>query len=378
MELTISKKEFVRSLARTHSVADRKSSMPILSNILLSAEDSKTLRFAATDLYLAVTSTTPASIQKGGTIALSARTLFDIAKSLPEGDVSLKVIDNHAAEIRAGRVRFKIPGMPGTDFPPLPSPGNTEFAELAAEDLGRLIALTQYSMSSDETRPHLSGALLEGDGKTLRMVTTDGHRLSKAEFKQQDGSAMLNFEMLVPAKGVGELRRLIDEAKASQPKGEDKPAMLYVAKAGGSAFFRHEDVLLSVKLADESFPPYGKVIPKQQTRRVVMSRSPLLDSLKRISLVANDKSGAVRFDVKPGVLRITSENPDVGEGSEELDVDFAGEPVEIGFNVRYLLDALGALNEDEVALELGGQLDPGVIKPVGPTDFIGVIMPMRI
>jgi DNA polymerase III subunit beta len=378
MELTISKKEFVRSLARTHSVADRKSSMPILSNILLSAEDTKTLRFAATDLYLSVTSTTPANITSGGTIALSARTLFDIAKSLPEGDVSLKVIDNHAAEIRAGRVRFKIPGMPGNDFPPLPSPGNAEFAELAAEDLGRLIALTQYSMSSDETRPHLSGALIEGDGKLVRMVTTDGHRLSKGEYKQQGSGRMLNFEMLVPSKGVSELKRMIDEAKSNQPKGEEKPVTLNVAKAGGSAFFRHDEVLLGVKLADEQFPPYGKVIPKQQSRRVVVPRTLLVDALKRISLVANDKSGAVRFDVKPGTVRITSENPDVGEGSEELDVDFAGEPVEIGFNVRYLLDALAALTEDDVALELGGQLDPGVIKPVGPTDFIGVIMPMRI
>jgi DNA polymerase-3 subunit beta len=379
MELTISKKEFVRSLARTHSVADRKSSMPILSNILLSAEDKKTLRFAATDLYLSVSSTTPANIHSGGTIALSARTLFDIAKSLPEGDVSLKVIDNHAAEIRSGRVRFKIPGMPGNDFPPLPSPGNAEFAELAAEDLGRLIALTQYSMSSDETRPHLSGALIEGDAKLVRMVTTDGHRLSKAEYKQQGGGRMLNFEMLVPSKGVSELRRMIDEARGEKPqKGEEKPVTLHVAKAGGSAFFRHDDVLLSVKLADEQFPPYGKVIPKQQSRRVVVHRVMLVETLKRLSLVANDKSGAVRFDVKPGTVRITSENPEVGEGSEELDVDFAGEPVEIGFNVRYLLDALGALTEDDVALELGGQLDPGVIKPVGPTDFIGVIMPMRI
>jgi DNA polymerase-3 subunit beta len=378
MELTISKKEFVRSLARTHSVADRKSSMPMLSNILLSAEDRKTLRFAATDLYLSISSTTPATIDKGGTIALSARTLFDIAKSLPEGDVTLKVIDNHAAEIRSGRVRFKIPGMPGNDFPALPSPGNSEFAELSAEELGRLIALTHYSMSSDETRPHLSGALLAGDAKTVRMVTTDGHRLSKAEYKQQGNGRMLNFEMLVPSKGVGELRRLIDEAKSSQPKGEEQPALLQVAKAGGSAFFRHDDVLLSVKLADEQFPPYSKVIPKGQSRRVVVKRQPMLESLKRIGLVANDKSGAVRFDVQPGVLRITSENPEVGEGSEELDVDFAGEPVEVGFNVRYLLDSLSALSEDEIALELGGQLDPGMIKPVGPTDYIGVIMPMRI
>jgi DNA polymerase-3 subunit beta len=378
MELTISKKEFVRSLARTHSVADRKSSMPILSNILLSAEDRKAVRFAATDLYLSVTSSSPASIQSGGTIAVSARTLFDIAKSLPEGDVSLKVIDNHAAEIRAGRVRFKIPGMPGHDFPPLPSPGTTEFAELAADDLGRLIALTQYSMSGDETRPHLSGALLEGDGKTVRMVTTDGHRLSKAEYKQREGSKLLNFQMLVPSKGIGELRRMIDEARSNAPKNDDNPPVVGVATAGGNAFFRHGDVLLGVKLADEQFPPYGKVIPKQQQRRVVVSRAAISESLKRISLVANDKSGAVRFHVAPGVVRITSENPDVGEGSEELDVDYAGEAIEIGFNVRYLLDALGALTEDEVAFELGGQLDPGVIKPMGPTDFIGVIMPMRI
>ena len=144
MELTISKKDFVRSLARTHTVADRKSSMPILSNILLTADGKRALRFAATDLYLAVTSSSPAEIQSGGTIAVPARMLFDIAKSLPEGDVSLKVLDNFAAEIRAGRVRFKIPGMPGTDFPPLPSPGNLEFSEMSAEELGRLIALTSY------------------------------------------------------------------------------------------------------------------------------------------------------------------------------------------------------------------------------------------
>jgi DNA polymerase-3 subunit beta len=376
MELTISKKDFVRSLARTHSVADRKSSMPILSNILLAAEGRRNLRFAATDLYLSVTSIASAEIESGGTIAVPARMLFDIAKSLPEGDVTLKVLDNFAAEIRAGRVRFKIPGMPGNDFPPLPSPGSLEFSELSAEELGRLIALTQYSMSSDETRPHLSGALVEGDGETVRMVTTDGHRLSKAEYKQAGGA--LKFQILVPSKGIAELRRLIEEARAGQPRSEEGPVKISMATAGGNVFFRHGELLLSVKLADEQFPPYNKVIPKTQQRRVVVSRQALTESLKRISLVASDKSGSVRFHVAEGTVRITSENPDVGEGSEELDVDYAGEPVEIGFNVRYLLDALSALIEDDVALELGGQLDPGVIKPVGPTDFVGVIMPMRI
>lgn len=379
MDLTISKKAFLRALSRTHPVADRKSSMPILSNILLSTDGDSTLRFAATDLYLSMSCAAEATIREGGTVAVGARTLFDIVKNLPEGDVNLKVGANHAAEIRAGKARFKIPGMPGQDFPALPNPGNSKFFQLEAGQLGRLITLTHYSMSSDETRPHLAGALFEGDGKTVRMVTTDGHRLSKAEFTQNEDAPDLSFTMLVPNKGIGELRRMVDEVRSDANKAaEVDMGTIGVATAGGSAFFSHGEVLLSVKLADEQFPPYSKVIPSSQSRRVVVSRVLLIEGLKRISLVANDKSGAVRFAVEPGVLRLTSENPDVGEGSEDIDVDFAGEPVEIGFNARYLSDALNAMSEDEVVLELGGALDPGVVRPVGPTEFIGVIMPMRI
>lgn len=378
MQLTVSKKDFLRALVRTHSVADRKSSMPILSNVLLSTDGPKTLRLAATDLYQAVSATCPVTVTRGGTIAVSARTLFDIVKNLPEGEVQLTVNDNHSAELRAGKVRYKLPGMPGQDFPALPSLGEVELSELDADVLGKLIGLTHASMSNDETRPHLAGALFEGDGKLVRMVTTDGHRLSKAEFKLEAGTKMVNFQMLVPIKGIVELRRMIEDAKADKGKGEEGAPKIGVATAGGNAFFKRADMVLSVKLADEQFPPYSKVIPQSSDRRVVVSRALLLEALKRISLVASDKSGAVRFSVEPGILRITSENPDVGEGAEELDVDFAGEPVEIGFNARYVMDALGPIVEDEVAFELSGQLDPGVIKPAGPTDFVGVIMPMRI
>jgi DNA polymerase III subunit beta len=377
MELTIGKRDFLRGLARTHAVADRKSSMPMLSNVLLSAEDTHALRLAATDLYLGITARAPSSIARGGSVAISARTLFDIVKNLPEGEVSLQVGENHAVELRCGKVRYKIPGMPGDDFPPLPMAEPAAYSEIDARVLGDLIALTQYSMSTDDTRPHLAGALFEGDGKTVRMVTTDGHRLSKAERKLGDGVGMLNFSMLVPHKGVGELRRLIDDARSGDK--EDGPLALGIATTGGNAFFRRDDIQLSIKLVDEQFPPYAKVIPQQQSRRVVAPRVALVDALRRISLVASDKSGGVRLSIAPGSLSITSENPDVGEGSEDLDVDFAGEPLVIGFNARYLLDALGALTEDEVALELSGELDPGMVKPVGSDyDFVGVIMPMRI
>ena len=381
MDFTIRKRDFLRCLARTHAVADRKSSMPILSNVLIGSEGSDRLRLSATDLYLAVTAIAVAKIEKGGNVAISARTLFDIVKNLPEGDVQVSVGDNHACEIRCGKVRYRIPGMPDDEFPPLPLPEGATFAELDAVALGELIGLTQYSMSHDDTRPHLSGSLFEiGEGR-LRLVTTDGHRLSKAEHAT---SAESEFTMLVPHKGITELRRMIDDAKvaakeAKTESGEKATPTVAVAKQGGHAFFVREGMSLSVKLADEQFPPYQKVIPKQQSKRVVASRARLVESLRRINLVANDKSGGVQLHLEPGLLRVQSQNPDIGEGSEEVEVDYAGDPLAIGFNAKYLLEALGALSHDEVALELNGEVDPGVLKPVGDgADFVGVVMPMRI
>ena len=381
MELTIEKQQFLRGLARTHGVADRKSSMHILSNVLLSTEGTDRLRLSATDLYLGVTALVPAKIKNGGTIAVSARTIFDIIKNLPDGEVSWKLSDSHAVDLSCGKVRYRIPTMPGEDFPPLPNAGDAEFTELDASLLADLIALTQHSMSHDDTRPHLAGTLFEGDGKVVRMVTTDGHRLSKAERKATDKGPkgpMMNFSMLVPHKGISELKRLLDDLKATKGKG-DAPPTIGIATTGGNAFFQRDDLSLSVKLADEHFPPYDKVIPTKQSRTVIAARGPLVEALRRISLVANDKSGGVQLIIEPGMLRLQSQNPEVGEGSEEVDIDYAGEGLRIGFNARYLLDALGALPYDEVALELSGERDPGVLKPVGDdSEFIGVIMPMRI
>ncbi len=377
MELVISKQNFARGLERTHAVADRKSSMPILSNVLLTTEDTGTLRFAATDLYLGVAATAPAEVKKGGSVAVAARTLYDIVNQLPHGDVHWTVGPNHAVEIRCGKIRFRIPGMPGDDFPPLPAPGNAEFVSLDADVLGDLIARTRYSMSNDDTRPHLAGALFEGEARIARMVTTDGHRLSKCDYRLREGM-MLHFSMLVPQKGIAELSRLVEGAKRDKGKDEASP-QIGVASHAGNAFFKREGVILSVKLADEQFPPYAKVIPQGQDKRVVVSRAAMIESLKRMKLVSSDKSGGVRLMVSPGSLRIVSESPDVGEGSEELDVDYAGPALTIGFNAAYILDVLNALTEDEVVFELAGELDPGVIKPAGEaTLFVGVIMPMRI
>lgn len=379
MELIISKRDFLRGLTRTHAVADRKSSMPILSNVLVSAQALDTLRLSATDHYLGVTAHVPARIEKGGALALSARTLFEIVRNLPEGDVRLETGENGACTIRAGKVKYKLPTAPVDDFPPLPSAQDVAMHEVDVDGLHELIQLTSYSMSTDDTRPHLAGTLFEGDGKILRMVTTDGHRLSKAEKKTPDQAGLYNFRMLVPHKGIAELKRLLDDVRSSRGKGEDGPLTLQLGHQGGNAFFRREGLLLSVKLADEQFPPYEKVIPARHTRRVVVPRTNFVEALKRIQLVANDKSGGVLLRIEPGLLRVQSQNSEVGEGVEELDVDYAGEALSIGFNARYLLDSLSAIAADEIAIELSGELDPGMIKPVGDgVDFVGVIMPMRI
>jgi len=377
MHLTIRKRDLLRGLARTHSVADRKSSMPMLSNVLVSAEANGSLRLSATDLYVGVTIRSNAEVKEPGIVALPARTFFDIVKNLPEGEVTLSVGDQHGCEIRCGKVRFKIPGATGEDFPTLPNPGDAPLAEVPCEILGRLISWTQFSMSTDDTRPHLACGLFEGEGESLRVVTTDGHRLSKAEHRIEGAS--FDFRMLVPQKGVGELRRLIDDVKG-ETKGSDEgaPTMSF-GHAAGTAFFKKDSHLLTVQLADEQFPPYGRVIPQQHSRRIVVARPALVEALRRISLVASDKSHTVQLQFDPGLLRIQSQNSEVGEGSEELDIDYAGEPLRIGFNARYFVEALSALPHDEVALELSGELDPGVIRPVGDdTNFVGVIMPMRV
>lgn len=405
MELTITKRDLLRGLTRTHAVADRKSSMPVLANVLVTTDGTGGLRLAATDLYLGVHTSVPARVQQSGSVAVSARTSFDIVKNLPDGEVQWTVETNRSVEIRCGKVRYRIAGMPGEDFPPLPHPGDAVFVGLPADMLAELIGFTHFSMSTDETRPHLAGAFLQIQAGVLRVVTTDGHRLSKAEARLPD-QRLPDLAMVVPAKGILELRRLLEDTKS--PKGKDvkdakdakdpkqghdedreKAATIQIATASGSAFFRRDAVQLSVRLSDEAFPPYEKVIPQSSQRRAILPRLAWIEALRRIQLVAADKSGGVRLQLEPGMMRITSENPEVGEGSEELNVDYAETPVTIGFNARYLLDVLGALPHDEVCFEFSGELDPGVVRPAvdgranarsagDAVDFVGVVMPMRI
>ena len=378
MKLTIARDEFVQGLARAHGVADRRSSMPVLANVLLETEGPGGLRISATDLHLGITGVVPASVETTGATTAAARTLFDIVRNLPDGEVSLSVDENQWLRVRCGRVNYRIAGIPAEDFPGLPSAEEVSFFCLDAELLSRIIEQTHFAVSPDEGRPHLNGALFEGDGAKLRMVATDGHRLSMIERDVEAEKGSFGFSMLIPLKGIHELRRLLDEGAGDIEVGAAGPNAFFRRHLAGAGQGVETEVTMSVKLVDARFPPYEKVIPKSTERHVTVARVPLLEALRRASLISREKSAAIRMILGDHRLTVTSDNPDVGEASEEVDADYDGEELVMGFNGRYVMDTLSALDSESIVLELNGATDACVIKSSDDDGYLGVVMPMRL
>jgi DNA polymerase-3 subunit beta len=378
MHVVVSKKDLLRVLARCQGVADRKSTMPVLGNVLLETVEGG-LRLAATDLYLAVSGRIDATVQRKGSVALGARDLFERVKMMPDGEVALDVTDGAATTIRAtgSARRYTVHGVPGAEFPSLPEPeASAEWLELDVSIVSRLIAATQFSISTDETRLHLSSALFEWDGDRVRMVSTDGHRLSKMELGVRGSRATTT--MLIPNKGVQELRRLCDEALSDSTEEAPK---LRLVQSGPSVFFELAGFRFSVKLVDAQFPPYQQVIPAQSERAVRAPRLALQEALKAVRLAASDRTGGVKLTLSSGKIRVESESPEAGEGFDEVPVDYEGADVTIGFNASYFLDVLAAMPEDEVILGISGELDPAVLQPGSESverSYLAVVMPMRI
>lgn len=375
MEFVVTKREFMKALGRVQSVADKKSAMPVLTNVLIASDGSGALRLAATDLLIAISSTCPAEVRKGGSVALPARSLFDMVKALPEGEVQVSIAPNYSARVVGGRRKFDLVGMPGEDFPTLPSAGRTELRQIPAEALIDLIHFTSFSMSQDDTRPHLAGALFEAEGASLRMVTTDGHRLSKAE-KQVEEQNENKLSILIPQKGIMELRRLLDEIRAE--KKAEGMGTVGMGRSGSNLFVQRDGTVIAVKLVDATFPPYSQVIPGSSERKARVARAELLDALRAVSVVASDRTSGVKLQFSKARLIISSENPDLGAGQDEMAVELDGTDLTVGFNSKYLIDVLSALPSEDVSIELSGELDPGVIRMPEVNDFVGVIMPMRI
>ncbi|MFH0903289.1 MAG: DNA polymerase III subunit beta [Pseudomonadota bacterium] len=381
MELVAPKKSLLRLLQRCQGVADKKSTMPVLANVLLSTEGDA-LQVAATDLYLAVSGLIEADIKHPGSVAVPARDMFDRVKYMPDGPVEIRVGSGATTTVQAvgSARRYTLHGLPGSDFPVLPVVADDAIhLDLSVSTLKKLFDSTYFSISTDETRSHLNSALFEcheqgsADYGIVRMVTTDGHRLSKREI-HVPGLAV-KTTMLIPHKAVMELRKLLDEVTDNRDD-----TIVKISQTGPNAFFALGGIQFSVKLIDAHFPPYDAVIPSSSTRLVRTPREPLSDALRAVSLAASDRTGGVKLAISANALRITSESPESGNGFDEVAVDYDGPELNVGFNARYLLDALNAMeSEDEVSLGISGELDPAVLRPgSGNDDYIAVVMPMRI
>jgi DNA polymerase-3 subunit beta len=384
MYVVLGKKELLRVLARCQGVANRKSTMPVLGNVLLEVEGPDRVRLAATDLYLAISGMVGGRVEKGGSIAVGARDLFDRVRMMPEGEVEIETTGESAMTLRAGGSarRFTLHGVPGSEFPTLPmADGGAAVQTLQADVLARLIGGTHFSISTDETRVHLNSALFEWEEGRARMVTTDGHRLSKMEVPVSGdvGSASL----LVPLKGVMELKRLCEEAigEASKSESEQEATLVRMLQSGPNAFFQVGAIQFSVKLADAQFPPYEQVIPASSEHTVRAPRAAMAEALRAVSIAASDRTGGVKLTLGDNVMRFESESPESGAAFDEVPVAYDGPDFMIGFNARYFLDVLAAMEEDDVVLAVSGELDPAVLKPAEQTttaSYLAVVMPMRI
>ena len=368
MELKITVEELAKALYRTQGIVERKTTNPVLSNVLLEASKDGGLTVSAFDMEIGLIGQHRCEVLKDGAVALPARHLYDIVRSLPGPQVTLKRAANGQMEIQAGSARFKIVATPAEDYPALPRPEKQAAFEIAADVLEQMIERTSFDISTDETRYNLGGVFLEQAEKGgLRMVATDGHRLSLVE-RQVGGSAKLDKGVLIPKKGLLELRRLLGE--------EGGPCELGFTK--GSAVFKRDGVVMVMRLLDGQFPDYRQVVPKESEKSVTVGRGALSDTLKRISLIASDKTSGVRLDLAEDHVTVSSQNPDLGEAQEELAAKVVGAGLKIGFNARYLIEALGVLSCDEIRLELADELSPGVVRPVGEEGYLAVVMPMRI
>ncbi len=378
MELQIGIDEFSRALYRAQGIVEKKSTMPILASVLLEAtqgDEGGRLRVSAFDLEIGVTGTHPAEVQKAGAVALKHKELYDIVRALPEKTALLRREANNRVRIISGQAEFNIVGQPAEDYPPFPRAEKVSFVAVEPQALLEMIELTQFAISADETRHNLNGVFFETHQGGVKMVATDGHRLALVQ-RQLAGDFNMKHGVIVPRKGLFELRRLL---------GEEGTGGCELGFTETSGVFRRGDLTMVMRLIDGAFPDYTQVIPKDADRTVTVDRPRLLDTLKRMSLLSSDRStNAVKFELSTDLLRVTSQNPDLGDAKEEIAVLYGGAPLQIGFNARYLMDVLAVVDSPQINVELCDELSPGVLKPTNQSAdaagsrYTAVIMPMRI
>ena len=372
MNFSISKESFSHLLYLTNTIVEKKTTMPILAHVNFSAADGK-LKVYATDLEISFVGEADAEITTPGSITVSAKVIHDVIKELPEDEINVQVGKNQRLEVESGQARFKINGVSSDEFPTVVGTELKGAVTVDATKLYEMLDKTAYSVSTDETRYNINGVFLEtintpirNDKVTLRMVATDGHRLSYIDRPAEGLSVAEN--VIIPRKGIQEIKKVLE--------GNDGVASVSINE--GFFTVQSKNVTLGVRLIDGQYPDYRQVIPVATSTTIDLSRSDFLSAVRRVSLVTTDRSKTVKFKLVAGNLVVSSSSPEYGEATESLAVNQTGDDVTIGFSARYLLDLLNAMPHAEtVQIRLNGELGPGVI--VGSDDdlYTCIVMPMR-
>jgi DNA polymerase-3 subunit beta len=372
MKVTIERAALLKSLGHVHRVVERRNTIPILANVLVRAEKSA-LSLKATDLDLEVIESIAAEVSPAGSTTVPAHMFYEIVRKLPEGSqvVLESSADRSVLAVKAGRSRFTLQTLPESDFPDLAAGDMTHKFTLAGADLKRLIDKTQFAISTEETRYYLNGIYLHVAGaaksQTLRAVATDGHRLAQTDLPVPAGAAGMPG-VIVPRKTVTEVQRLI----------EDTQAEVAIELSSAKIRFSIGDVVLTSKLIDGTFPDYARVIPSGNDKELVIDKKDFEAAVDRVSTVSSERGRAVKLSLSSGKLILSVTNPDSGSATEEIEVDYSADPIDIGFNSRYLLDIAAQLDGEVAVLRLADPGSPTLIEDKDAKGSLYVLMPMRV
>ncbi|TLZ11082.1 MAG: DNA polymerase III subunit beta [Gammaproteobacteria bacterium] len=365
MKLTAAREELLAPLQSVIGVVERRQTMPVLANVLLAARDNK-LSVTGTDLEVELVATCAVSVQQPGDITVPGRKLLDIFRSLPEKVSIMLSTEGERVSVRAGRSRFTLSSLPASEFPLVEEINAQQTLTMPQGEFRRLIDKTHFAMAQQDVRYYLNGLLLETDGKALRAVATDGHRLALCE-TELSGKARTSQQVIVPRKGVLELQRIL---------GTENNIELAV----GTNHVRAQigEIRFTSKLIDGRFPEYARVIPSNPPKTVEADRENLRQALQRTAILSNEKYRGIRLTARPDLLTLQAHNPEQEEAEDQVEVSYKGEEVEIGFNVNYLLDALSAIEGDKVQIGLTDSNSSCLIHAPGTMHTRYVVMPMRL
>ena len=377
MNFEMDKREFIKGLGLMQSVAGRKTTLPILSHILLEWEKNS-LYLTGTDLETGIREELTAKIHQKGKASVSAKKLYEIVRELPEETIHIQKKENQWITLQCGKSIFNLAGLDPEEFPSLPNYQEENFSAISNRIIREMIEKTVFAASNEESRYHLNGVLFaqskQGGKEILRMVATDGHRLSLIDRENQKIRGIEEKGMIIPKKGVLEIKKIIGD------RGGEEEMGIYFN--GTHGFFKMGKSLTVIRLIDGEFPEYEQVIPKGNDKKLVMAKEKVVSSLKRVSTMASERMEGVKFSLKKNSVEMSSYHQDFGDAKEEVEVIYEGPPLQVGFNARYLIEALNVIDAEEILMELKDEGSPGILRPSsltpGLSDQLCIIMPMRL